>query len=263
MDSCVLETPEGDTMSKIKQNSRRQRVRKALLYISLLLLPITLYYLSPYVIVASASQGIVNGSFVVFALMFVSALFLGRLWCGWVCPAGALQEFACPINNKPMRGGWRNLIKWGIWVPWIGIIAFLAISAGGYREINVFHMLESGVSLNQPFWYYIYYIVIILFLGLALLFGKRAGCHYICWMAPFIILGRRIRNLLRWPALRLRVNPDKCIDCNRCTQSCPMSLDVNQMVHDGDMENAECILCGSCVDVCPKQVIHFSFSGGK
>jgi len=42
-----------------------------------------------------------------------------------------------------------------------------------------------------------------------------------------------------------------------------MSLDVNGMVQGGDMEDSECILCGSCVDVCPEDVIHYSFSAGK
>jgi len=31
-------------------------------------------------------------------------------------------------------------------------------------------------------------------------------------------------------------------------------------VQSGNMENAECILCGRCVDNCPKQVIKYTFS---
>jgi hypothetical protein len=58
---------------KIKQLPRRQRVRKALVLVSFLLLPITLYYFSPYIIVEAASQGIINASFIAFGLMFVSA----------------------------------------------------------------------------------------------------------------------------------------------------------------------------------------------
>ena len=118
-----------------KRPAKGQRVRRALTIVSFLLLPVTLNYLSPYVIVDGASQGIINGSFISFALMFLSALFLGRLWCGWVCP--------------------------------------------------------------------------------------------------------------------------------ECTANCPMSLDVNGMVQRGDMENSECILCGSCVDICPQDVIRYSFSRGK
>jgi len=59
-------------MSGIKQLPRRQRVRKALLFASLLLFPVTLYYFSPIIIVESAAQGIINASCIVFGLMFVA-----------------------------------------------------------------------------------------------------------------------------------------------------------------------------------------------
>jgi polyferredoxin len=107
----------------------------------------------------------------------------------------------------------------------------------------------------------IYYIIVLLFLGLALAFGRRAGCHYVCWMAPFMIIGRKVRNLFKWPALRIKVDADKCTDCQNCTRECPMSLDVHAMVRKGSMENDECILCGTCIDVCPQHVKHYSFSG--
>jgi ferredoxin len=42
-----------------------------------------------------------------------------------------------------------------------------------------------------------------------------------------------------------------------------MSLDVNAMVQFGKMENAECILCGTCVDNCARNAIRYSFSGGN
>ncbi|MFN2167834.1 MAG: 4Fe-4S binding protein, partial [Anaerolineae bacterium] len=97
----------------------------------------------------------------------------------------------------------------------------------------------------------------------ALIFGRRAGCHTICWMAPFMIIGRWIRNLAKWPAQRLEAEPARCTDCQSCTRNCPMSLDVNSMVKQGAMENGECILCGNCVDGCSRNAIHFSFSAGK
>jgi ferredoxin-type protein NapH len=256
-------------VAKIKQLPTRQRIRKALLFVSLLVFPITLYYFSPAIIMQGASEGVVNGSFIVFGLMFVASLFVGRLWCGWVCPAGALQEFGQPINNKLTPGGKFNWIKWAIWIPWIGAIAALAIGAGGYHTVTPFYQLETGVTMTLPLdgggppWFMIYYIIILLFLGLAVVFGRRAGCHTICWMAPFMILGRKIRNAVRWPSLRLKAAPDLCIDCQRCTRGCPMSLDVNQMVQRADMEDSECILCGSCVDGCPQDAICFSFSAGR
>ena len=102
-----------------------------------------------------------------------------------------------------------------------------------------------------------------LFVGLAIFAGRRAGCHSICWMAPFMIIGRWIRNRFGWPSLRLVAHTAACADCKKCTSNCPMSLDVNAMVQSGKMENSECILCGYCIDGCPKKAIRYSFSTGK
>lgn len=60
----------------------RQRIRKALVILAFLSFPVTMNYLSPYVIVEGAAHDVVNGSLVMFVLMFLSSLFLGRLWCG-------------------------------------------------------------------------------------------------------------------------------------------------------------------------------------
>jgi ferredoxin-type protein NapH len=254
-------------MVEVRRLPGRQRYRKALLFISFLLFPITLYYFSPALILQGASEGVINGSPIVFALQFLSALFVGRLWCGWACPAGALQELASPINNgrASQRASW---VKWLTWVPWILLIVVLAVGAGGYRAVDPFFQLQGGVTMaippdpESPPWYMVYYTVVGLLTLLAVAFGRRAGCHIICWMAPFMILGRKIRNLIDWPALRLRSDVAKCIDCLSCTRWCPMSIDVHGLVRSGDMEHRECILCGTCVDTCPKDVIHYSFSGG-
>ncbi|MBN2006069.1 MAG: 4Fe-4S binding protein [Anaerolineae bacterium] len=246
----------------MSQLATRQRVRKTLIIISLLLFPVIMNYLSPYVIIDGASQGIVNGSLIVFGLQFLSALFVGRLWCGWVCPAAGLGEVSFAINTKPVRSK-VDWIKWLIWFPWLAIIVLMVVRAGGYQKVDFFHLTESGISVDEPWKYMMYYIVVGIFLVLSVFAGRRAGCHTICWMAPFMILGRKLRNLGNWPALRLKAETEKCINCKKCTQNCPMSLDVNGLVQKGVMEHSECILCGSCVDVCPKDVIHYSFSRGK
>ena len=120
-------------------------------------------------------------------------------------------------------------------------------------------------SEDRPimFAYFIYYIVIALFVGLAVLVGRRAGCHTICWMAPFMILGRWIRNRAGWPSLQLEADASACANCMLCTKQCPMSLDVNAMVQQEQMENAECILCGTCVDHCSQNAIRYSFRSAK
>jgi len=129
--------------------------------------------------------------------------------------------------------------------------------------VDFFHLTDSGISVDRPEGYIIYYTFVGIFLIVSLTVGRRTGCHYICWMAPFMIIGRAIRNVFAWPALRLKAETEKCTDCKRCTRDCPMSLDVNGMVQKGAMENRECILCGTCVDGCPQGVIRYSFSAGK
>ncbi|NPD89493.1 MAG: 4Fe-4S binding protein [Asgard group archaeon] len=42
-----------------------------------------------------------------------------------------------------------------------------------------------------------------------------------------------------------------------------MSLPVEQHVIRDNMEHRECILCCTCIDVCPKNAITFSFSSYK
>lgn len=198
-----------------------------------------------------------------FGLMFLSSLFLGRAWCGWVCPGGGMQEIVEPINNRPVILRKTDWIKWLIWIPWISIIIWLVIQSGGYSSVNFLHLTESGVSIDEPLKYIMYYLVVGVFLVLAITVGKRAGCHTICWMAPFMMIGRWIRNRFAWPSLRLVADASACSDCMTCTRNCPMSLDVNQMVKTQKMEHAECILCGTCVDNCSKDAIRYSFSSGK
>jgi ferredoxin-type protein NapH len=247
----------------VNQLPTRQRIRKAIIIFAFLTFPITMNFLSPYVIIDGAMNGIVNGSLIMFGLMFLSSLFLGRAWCGWVCPGGGMQEIVEPINRRLVNLRKTDWIKWLIWIPWISIIIWLVIRAGGYSSVNFLHLTESGVSIDEPLKYIMYYLVIGLFLVLAITVGKRAGCHTICWMAPFMIIGRWIRNRFAWPSLRLVADASACSDCKTCTRNCPMSLDVNGMVKAQKMEHSECILCGTCVDNCSKDVIRYSFSSGK
>ena len=39
----------------------------------------------------------------------------------------------------------------------------------------------------------------------------------------------------------------------------PMSLNMHQMGKDRFIENMECISCGGFIDVCPENMIHFSY----
>ncbi len=95
-----------------KSIAKRQQVRRGFLLATMLLFPLIYYFLSPYLIIDAALRSIVNGSFIVFALLLVSGLIVGRGWCGWVCPAAGLQEACFTVQNKPARTGRLDWIKW-------------------------------------------------------------------------------------------------------------------------------------------------------
>ncbi|MHC4626016.1 MAG: 4Fe-4S binding protein [Planctomycetota bacterium] len=236
----------------------RQRIRRALILVSFVLFPATIFYFSPELIIIGAGEGLIVGSFVVFALQLVFALTLGRLYCGWMCPAAGLQEALAPVSDKKASNRF-NWIKWIIWVPWIVTIAITAISAGGFRKVDLFYQTRYGLSVVEPGAYIIYFIVTSVIMILALAAGRRGFCHYGCWMAPFMIIGTRLGRLLKIPALHLRSDRSQCSECKRCEKVCPMSLEVAKMVQAESILHAECILCGSCADNCPHGVIRYSF----
>jgi ferredoxin-type protein NapH len=250
------------TLGARAKSSRRQSVRRFTSLIGLLLFPVVLNYLSPYLIVHAAAGGIVNGSLLVFTGLLVLSLVLGRSWCAWACPGAALQEFCARIVGKPANRG-RDFIKWIIWVPWLAAIVLLAIRAGGYSSVQPTYMTEGGISVVAPYNYAIYFSVVGLILVLCLAGGRRGFCHYACWMAPFMISGRAIRNFFGWRAVRLEARADKCTECGLCTRSCTMSLPVQEMVLSERIENAECILCAVCADTCPRGAISLVCRPGR
>ena len=236
----------------------RQKIRKGIILFSFFLFPAIFYYLSPVLIIEASLKGIINGSFVVFALMFISALFLGRGYCGWVCPGAGCQEAIFSARDKRVTGG--DFIKWILWVPWVGAIVLLAVRSGGYHKIDFFYGTTHGLSIGDVQSLITYFSVLLLLIVLpAFVFGKRSFCHHLCWMAPFMILGRTVRNYFQWNSLQLKSDQETCKHCHACTEHCPMSLPVEEMVNQGRMENAECILCGTCVDGCKDGAIQYSW----
>jgi ferredoxin-type protein NapH len=237
----------------------RQKIRSILVVVMFALFPLIYYYFSPYLVIMGAIEGIVTGSLIIFAALFVSSLFLGRAFCGWMCPAGATQELCMKARNKSFTNGKRNWIKYVIWAPWVSIIVLMFVQAGGISAIDPLYQTYYGISITGIESIIMFIAIAGLIAAIALIAGKRASCHTICWMAPFMIVGRKIRNTGNLPALHLTSNIEKCVNCKICTKKCPMSLEVNDMVQAREMENSECILCGSCVDNCPKGAIKYSF----
>jgi polyferredoxin len=231
---------------------------------SLLLFPITLYYFSPALIINAGLNGIINGSFIVFFLMLILSIPFGRLFCAYLCPAGGLQECTFPINEKNPKQGWKNNIKYIIWGVWIIAVAFCYFYKGKIVKVDFLFETQSGISVSSIQSYIIYYGIVGLIFIPSALFGKRIFCHYFCWMAPFMILGTKLRRLLHLPGLHIKVDEqDKCISCSKCNNSCPMGVDVVNSIKDGGIKDLECIQCGACIDSCSKNVLHYGMKERK
>lgn len=234
-----------------------QRFRKFTLIIAMLLFPIIIYYFSPYLIIMAALQHVINGSFIVFTLMFILGMFFGRLWCSFFCPTGGMSECFAEFSPKAPKQGWRNYLKYGIWLIWLSGIVLCHFLGKGEYKIQPFFMTKHGISISDIYGYVIYYGIIIIFLIPALIHGKRANCHYICWMAPFMILGYKFGRIIQVPQLKIKTKKENCAGCGICEKVCPMSLKVPELIEKGEIKNAECILCGECVSACKNEVLKY------
>jgi len=134
----------------MKRSTNRQRVRNALIIFSFVLLPVTFAYISCPIITEGASEGIITGGLIVFILLFISSLFLGRLWCGWLCPMGGLQEIYFHINDK--RTNFRRL-DWLKYLIFLAVIFIPLISAirfaGGLTAIDFVYNTDHGISIAK------------------------------------------------------------------------------------------------------------------
>ena len=225
--------------------------------VSLILFPATFYYLSPAVPMMGAAEGIVSGSLIMFAIFFVTSLFAGRIFCAWLCPGGAMGDIASKFRTKAVSKKIR-WTKYIIWLPWITGLVFLFRKNGGVKSIDMTYQTKFGLSVSNVHSLIIYLIVCAIIFISAMAVGKRGGCHTICWMSPFMIIGRKLSVILKIPRLKLIADKESCTSCGRCVRGCPMSLDVKEMVIEDKMESVDCILCGNCADECPAGVIRYS-----
>jgi len=80
-----------------------------------------------------------------------------------------------------MRLTWWTLIGVDKLVKvWVGAITYFAISAGGYRRIDLLYNTESGVSVDSAQALMRYFLIVFVILNPALFLGKRGFCHYFC-----------------------------------------------------------------------------------
>ena len=235
-----------------------QRTRKPIVFFTALLFHLLLIFhllFSPVIIIAAAWRGIINASFFVFIVLFLSSLFFGRAYCSWFCPGCGVQEIMNLFVRKRSINSKALYIKYVIFAIWIGAIT-TGYFINGYQQIDVtFGMtdvtVEKKVILTIG--------AIVLIAPLTAIFGQFASCKYTCWQVPFMIIGTKVRDYFHFHGLRLNAQTEKCTNCTICNLKCPMNIDVMENVKSKKMNDTECILCGNCIDNCKQKVISFSF----
>lgn len=251
--------------------SRFQKRRKTILFLWIIAIPFVFGWFSPVVTVISGIQKTINLAMIIFVVWFISSLFLGRVYCSYACPFGAGQEAFGAMMSKPLLNSRsrkkRRIARYIIFIIWLSAILIIPFTDGGFKEINPYLSgnLQSGGSLatfhadftTGMIFYYV--IQLVAFIILTLWLGNRAGCNYGCPMSVIGDLGTRIKNKLGYPSLHLEMDAQACNHCKKCVTNCQMSIGVEEYVMKGRMDDPDCILCGACVDSCPKQAIRYAW----
>lgn len=240
-------------------STTRQRLRRTLLALIFLALPITLNYYSPYLMISGSAEGIASFSLVFWLGVFVTALVLGRSFCGWACPFNGLQQLWESVGVKPLkRVRFLPVVKYAMWAAWVAGLGAVLASMGVWTAFDPLYMTENGVSVTDAGNLVTYFMLVGLTLAPAAL-GRRGFCRYLCPFGVWGIVGEKVGHLLHVPRIMLRAQPELCSACGSCDRVCPMQLPVSSMVAEGRMRTTECFMCENCVDSCPKKAIEVGF----
>ncbi|MFV0279087.1 MAG: 4Fe-4S binding protein [Parahaliea sp.] len=181
--------------------------------------------------------------FILWLFTLISLLLFGRgLYCGWLCPFGAIQEglswLAVRLRVRQWRVGYtlhRHLLK-------LKYLVFLALLGLAWHSLQ----LAEQAAEVEPFktvltlgfaraWPFVAYAVLVLALGL---FIHKFYCRYLCPLgAGLAVLGR----LRRWEWLERRA------ECGSPCQLCRHRCQIGAIRQNGTVDYDECIQCLECV----------------
>ncbi|MFO8017253.1 MAG: 4Fe-4S binding protein [Promethearchaeia archaeon] len=189
---------------------------------------------------------------IILAVLLASTLIIGRLFCGFACPMGALQELASEVNFKSdveeqkQRNIYGNIpqkksnqIRWGFLI--VSIVTSLIWGVPLLQLLNPF-LGFSFLRINTPtIMMMIIPLITLLVIFTLSFFIYRPYCRFLC---PF---GALASLLSRFSEYKYTRTP-QCTDCELCEEICP----TNEASRDS--KKKECYFCGRCIEVCPENI---------
>lgn len=180
--------------------------------------------------------------FMLWVFTAASILLWGRgVFCGWLCPFGALQEL---INEAARRLKVRQFelpfavherlwaIKYLILLGLFGLSLESMATAERFAEVEPF---KTAITLHfDRQWWFVLYAVALLVINL---FTRKVYCRYICPLGAALAIPSKFR-LFDWLKRR-----KECGDpCQLCAKECEI-----QAIHpDGHINANECHYCLDC-----------------
>jgi polyferredoxin len=177
---------------------------------------------------------------------------IGRASCGWFCPFGLIQDllYKIPVPKWRLRNrfNWSRYVFLAILVVVIPFIThetwFCKLCPAGMLEGGIpMVLLEPGLQPLIGTLYWAKLGILVTFLGWMSV-TRRPFCRWVC---PLGALWSPFNPV---SSLRLSVDEERCIECDRCREVCPVDIRVYDSPH-----SAACIRCLACVDECPAECI--------
>lgn len=174
----------------------------------------------------------------------VVSIFKGRYWCGNLCPRGSFYDnLVSKFSNK------RKVPKFlkSYYFRVVVIIVMMSMFTLGIKQ-NWGNLYGIGMIF-----YRMIVVTTIIGIVLSLFYNHRTWCHF-CPMGTIASLISKMRKSKRV----LNVS-SSCVSCKLCEKQC--ALGIVPYEYKGDiLSHPDCIQCGKCVTVCPKQSIGYSTS---
>lgn len=184
-------------------------------------------------------------SLVIWIAALIGFFIWGRaLFCGWLCPFGAMQEFVGVIAKRlgvrqlAVSGHWDRRLKLLKYVVLAGLIATLLYRPEHVETAAEVEPFKTAISVFfQREWHYVFYAVVCL-LASAVVF--KAYCRYLCPLGALMAIGGWLR-LSPWITRRE--------ECGSPCQLCKVKCEYKAIKSSGKIDYSECFGCLDCVDI--------------